>query len=191
MIASGGPLHHVLRTGVSAEMLDAAKRLRERGSFSVEKFRLAVKAACIAAKVPEFTPGRFRRSVATWVINQGADPAVVAAFLGHKSPCTTRRFYATHAAPTKYPRCGSSLAATGMTMNAPPQSAAAVSLGARRKTQRGSTRRLTKKKSGGMKSRYSPGTKSARVAMTSSPLVVVSRKARESISLSEPMPSQP
>ena len=33
-------------------------------------------------------------------INAGADPAAIAAFLGHKSPATTRKFYATHAVPT-------------------------------------------------------------------------------------------
>jgi len=33
--------------------------------------------------------------VATWAIERGDDPAAVAAFLGHKSPATTRRFYAT------------------------------------------------------------------------------------------------
>ena len=64
---------------------------------------MAVKAACRAAKIPPFTPGRFRHSVATWAINEGADPATVAAFLNHKSPRTTMRFYATHAVPKKVP----------------------------------------------------------------------------------------
>lgn len=36
-------------------------------------------------------------SVATWAINQGADPATVAAFLNRKRLRTTMRFYATHA----------------------------------------------------------------------------------------------
>jgi len=44
-----------------------------------------------------FNPGYLRHSVANWVINAGADPASVAAFLGHKSLVTTKRFYATHA----------------------------------------------------------------------------------------------
>jgi hypothetical protein len=93
----------MLRTAVSEEVQEAAKRLRERGSLSAEKYGLAVKAACKAAGIPVFTPGRFRHSVATWAINNGADPATVAAFLNHKSPRTTRRFYATHAVPTKIP----------------------------------------------------------------------------------------
>jgi integrase len=53
--------------------------------------------------IPVFTPGRLRHSVATWAIEAGADPASLAAFLGHKSPRTTRRFYATHASPPKVP----------------------------------------------------------------------------------------
>ncbi|MBX7115916.1 MAG: site-specific integrase [Myxococcaceae bacterium] len=93
----------MLRTAVSAEVLEAAERILKRGSFGREKYGLAVKAACRAAKIPPFTPGRFRHSVATWAINEGADPATVAAFLNHKSPRTTMRFYATHAVPKKVP----------------------------------------------------------------------------------------
>jgi integrase len=93
----------MLRTAVSAEALEAAKRLHERGSLSIEKYGLAVNAACRAAQIEPFTPGQFRHSVATWAINSGADPASVAAFLNHKSPRTTRKFYATHATPKKVP----------------------------------------------------------------------------------------
>jgi integrase len=96
---SGEPL----RTAVSAEVLEAGNRLLERGSFSFEKYGLAIKGACTAAGIPPFTPGRFRHSVATWALEKGADPASVAAFLNHKSPTTTRRFYATHAVPAKIP----------------------------------------------------------------------------------------
>jgi hypothetical protein len=49
---------------VSADVAEAAQRLRERGTISVEKFGLAVKAACKAAGIPPFTPGRFRHSAA-------------------------------------------------------------------------------------------------------------------------------
>ena len=86
-----------------AEGMEAGKRLLARGSLSFEKYGLAIKGACTAAGIPPFTPGRFRHSVATWAIENGADPASVAAFLNHKSPSTTRRFYATHAVPTKVP----------------------------------------------------------------------------------------
>jgi integrase len=80
------------------------------GGFSREWYDRAVVAACAAVKrpdgsvgIPEFTPGRLRHSVASWAIDAGADPAQVAAFLGHRSPRTTRKFYATHSAPTKVP----------------------------------------------------------------------------------------
>jgi hypothetical protein len=95
---SGEPL----RTAVSAEVLKAGKRLVERGSFSFEKYCLAIKAACKAAGIPPFTPGRFRHSVATWAIENEADPASVTAFLNHKSPTTTQRFYATHAVRPRF-----------------------------------------------------------------------------------------
>jgi integrase len=98
------------RTRVSPEVLEAAKRLRAHGSISREWYERAVKKACAAVKrpdggsgIPVFTPGRLRHSVATWAIDAGADPAQVAAFLGHRSPRTTRKFYATHSAPTKVP----------------------------------------------------------------------------------------
>lgn len=93
----------MLKTAVSANVFAAGKRLLERGSLSKEKYGMAVVAACAAARVPKFTPGQFRHSVATWAINNGADPAQVAAFLNHKSPRTTKKFYATHAVPTKVP----------------------------------------------------------------------------------------
>jgi integrase len=117
MHKSGEPI----RTRVSPPVLEAAKRLRAHGPISREWYDRAVRAACAAVKRPEaetcpcgerhdgqigvpvFTPGRLRHSVATWAINAGADPASVAAFLGHKSSRTTRKFYATHASPTKVP----------------------------------------------------------------------------------------
>lgn len=85
------------------EVLAAAERLRERGSLDRGDFFAALRAACLAASIPAFTPGRFRHSVATWAIDAGADPASVAAFLGHRSARTTTRFYATHATPRPVP----------------------------------------------------------------------------------------
>ncbi len=79
-------------------------------TFSREWYDRAVRAACAVVKhpdgstgIPVFTPGMLRHSVASWAINAGADPAVVSAYLGHKSPRTTRKFYATFASPTKVP----------------------------------------------------------------------------------------
>jgi integrase len=98
------------RTRVSPDVLEAAKRLRAHGPISLEWYDRAVKSACAAVKLPDggggippFTPGRLRHSVASWAIDMGADPAQVAAFLGHRSARTTRKFYATHSAPTKVP----------------------------------------------------------------------------------------
>ncbi|ATB32665.1 hypothetical protein MEBOL_006154 [Melittangium boletus DSM 14713] len=96
----GGEL---LRTPVSSAVMEAAERLRERGTFSAQKFAMAIKAACRAAGVEEFGPGQFRHSVATWAVNKGASLAAVADFLNHKSPRTTAKFYAVHATPTKVP----------------------------------------------------------------------------------------
>jgi integrase len=92
-----------LRTAVSAPVLAAAKRSLTAGSFDRRKYEKAVAGGCLAAKVPVFTPAMMRHSVATEAVNRGADPAQVAAFLGHRSPRTTRRFYATLATPAKVP----------------------------------------------------------------------------------------
>lgn len=93
----------VLRTHVSVQVYEAAVRLRARRALSEENFRRAVRRACRAAGVTDFTPGRFRHAVATHAINEGASPEATAAFLGHRSPRTSRRFYATHATPRKVP----------------------------------------------------------------------------------------
>lgn len=107
------PLHKsgdTHRTAVSAEVLEAAKRLRAHGSFSREWYDRSVRAACRGVRrpdgktgIPVFTPGRFRHSLATWAFEAGADPFAVSAFLGHKSPATTRKFYASLAAVPKVP----------------------------------------------------------------------------------------
>ena len=82
------------RTAISAEALVAAKRLREKGTFSVSRFYEAIKAASKKLGVT-VTPGRFRHTLATRAVEAGADPAAVSAYLGHKSEATMRRFYST------------------------------------------------------------------------------------------------
>ncbi len=77
--------------------------MQKRGMLNQRRFEKAVKGACLAAKIPPFTPGRLRHSIATHAINSGADMAAVASFLNHKSPRTTARFYATLATPAKVP----------------------------------------------------------------------------------------
>ncbi len=107
------PMHKsgdVHRTAVSQEVIDAATRLRAHGALSREWYDRAVRSACKTVKrpdgevgIPVFTPGRFRHSIATWAFEAGADPFAVSAFLGHKSPSTTKRFYATLATTPKVP----------------------------------------------------------------------------------------
>lgn len=85
----------VQRTFVSESVAEVARRVLQRGSFSEARFLKAVRLACAKAGVRRFGPGQYRHTVATRLVNAGADPAAVAAFLGHKLPQTTRRFYAT------------------------------------------------------------------------------------------------
>ena len=92
-----------LRVAVSAEVLAAAERVLSGGSFDRQHFAKALHSACLAARITPFGAGQLRHSVATWAVNAGADPSAVAAFLGHRSPRTTRRFYATLATPAKVP----------------------------------------------------------------------------------------
>ncbi len=91
------------RTAIGPEAKAAAERLRERGGFSVSKFYEALQAAGEKLKKADpqfemFTPGRFRHTFATRAIDEGVAPEAVSAYLGHKSPATMRRFYATLAA---------------------------------------------------------------------------------------------
>ena len=99
-----------LRVAVTEEVLAAAKRVLAAGTFDRQKLAKAIHSACDAVKLPDgkvgiprFGPGQLRHAVATWAVNAGADPAAVAAFLGHKSPRTTKRFYATTATPRHVP----------------------------------------------------------------------------------------
>jgi integrase len=91
------------RVAVSAEVLKAAKRLRAEGYLHLGRFAKALERACKRAEVEPHTPGRYRHAVATWAVERGANIGDVASFLGHRSPTTTRKFYATHATPAKVP----------------------------------------------------------------------------------------
>ena len=97
---SGVP--HRVRVGKQA--LAAAHRLKERGvAWDHHTFNAGLTSACKAAGIAVFHAGQLRHSVATWAVNAGADPAAVAAFLGHKSVSTLKRFYSTHASPARVP----------------------------------------------------------------------------------------
>jgi integrase len=101
--------------------LEAARRRREHGPISRQWCDRAIKRACSVVKrsedracpcgekhegeagIPSFSAGASRHSIATLAVNSGADPAQVAAYLHHKSPAITRKFYATHASAAKVP----------------------------------------------------------------------------------------
>lgn len=91
------------RTRVSPVVLEAAKALLAHGPISVEWFDRRVKEACVALELPEFTPAQLRHTNSSYAMDVGADPAMISAFLGHRSPRTTRKFYATHATVAKVP----------------------------------------------------------------------------------------
>jgi integrase len=80
-------------------VLGAAVRLRARGKMP-KRPNERLRAACKKAGVPVFTCGVMRHSVATWAIERKAIPALVAEFLNHKDPRTTKRFYADVRIPT-------------------------------------------------------------------------------------------
>lgn len=90
-------------TAVSAPVLAAAKRLRERGGLSVSNFAKALRAATRAAHVAPWTPGCLRHTVSSHALEQGTDDAAVASFLGHADKRTTRRWYILWVAPAKIP----------------------------------------------------------------------------------------
>lgn len=92
------------RSRVSARVLAAAEALLRHGSFSRSRYDAAVRAACaVPPKVPRFTPANMRHTVSTFAVEAGADLARVSDFVGHRSPQTNKRFYSTHAAPSKVP----------------------------------------------------------------------------------------
>lgn len=93
---------HRVRVGEVA--LASAGRLKERGvAWDHHRFNAAIRSACASAGVSVFHPGQLRHSVATWAVNAGADPTAVAAFLGHRSTITLKKFYSTHASPARVP----------------------------------------------------------------------------------------
>jgi integrase len=74
------------------EHIEAAERLRSGGEVA-RRFNKRLAEACRKAGVDVFTAGVMRHSVATFAVQQGAAPAAVAAFLHHKDPRTTTKFY--------------------------------------------------------------------------------------------------
>jgi integrase len=88
------------RSAVDKAAVAAAKQVLAYGSFEPANYSREVLRVSAVVKVKTFTAGQLRHSVATHMINDlGADLATVSTFLGHKSPATTARFYATHTVP--------------------------------------------------------------------------------------------
>lgn len=85
-----GEAHHV---ALDRKLRAAARKVLQAGPFTAEFYHKHVKEA------GGFTPGRLRHTVATQLVNQGVQMGVVATFLGHRSPVTTRRWYAKFAVP--------------------------------------------------------------------------------------------
>lgn len=88
------------RTAVTAEVADAARRLRKHDGLSLSRFHRAILAACDAAGVERFRPGWFRHTIATLATEHG-QAEQVPSFLGHRSATTTRRHYAVLATPPR------------------------------------------------------------------------------------------
>ena len=104
----GGHLH---KTVVPLEVAKIAERLQERGSLDLNRLTNRLAWLCKkkrekvdkkgrpfplpAGVAPAVTPGAFRHSVATWLFNAGVALPVISTFLGHMSPATTKKFYAT------------------------------------------------------------------------------------------------
>jgi len=82
--------------------LAAAERLRARRQLP-RRLNATIRAACLAAGVAPFSAGVLRHSVATWAVEEGALPELVAEFLGHHDKRTTTRFYTDVAVPTAAP----------------------------------------------------------------------------------------
>lgn len=95
------------RTRVDEDVLPAARLLRERGRLRNDALintirRIERKRGVeVGPSLPKLDPGSYRHSVATWAIEAGEDPALVAKFLDHASGETTLRFYAVHAVPVR------------------------------------------------------------------------------------------
>ena len=97
----GGSIH---KTAVTAKVLAAANRLRNKRHLPEFHFHLVLRQISRKLKLKvAVTPGSFRHTVATEAIERGATPEAVSAFLGHKSPQTTKRFYATLSVAPKVP----------------------------------------------------------------------------------------
>jgi integrase len=96
---SGAPY----RVAVSKATVEAAERVRAAGRFSTSVFYDVLRKAAKKCGVAGVLPGRFRHTTAKLAVEAGATVEQVGNYLGHKSPATTRRYYATLGLPMKIP----------------------------------------------------------------------------------------
>ncbi len=87
------------RVALDARLAAVAQLVLDGGPFAGEAYHSHLRRACMRAQVPAFTPGRMRHTLATELVSAGADLAAVSTFLGHRTPQTTRAFYARFATP--------------------------------------------------------------------------------------------
>jgi integrase len=87
------------RVALNKRLAAVARRALDGGTFCGEAYHQHVRRACLRAQVPHFTPGRMRHTVATELVEAGADIVAVSTFLGHRTPQTTRAWYARFATP--------------------------------------------------------------------------------------------
>jgi hypothetical protein len=87
----------VFRTRVGPVGAAAARELRDAGGFSIERYAAAVEEAADVAGVPGFR-GALRHSALTWAADRAGERAAQES-ARHKSPRTSKKFYAERAAP--------------------------------------------------------------------------------------------
>ncbi len=85
------------RTAVDEFTVWAALEMLGYGSFEPANYSKEVARISVLVTDSEFSAGQMRHTIATKMVNEGADIATVSTFLGHRSPATTLKFYATHA----------------------------------------------------------------------------------------------
>ena len=87
------------QTRIDPHLLVHVKVVREAGGFSESRLYRAIQDACGKAGVARFGPGSYRHTFSTRKNNEGASLDSISDYLGHQSAQTTKRFYATLAAP--------------------------------------------------------------------------------------------
>ena len=87
------------RVALDEHLASAASAVLRGGKFGCKAYHEHIRRAGLRAQVPLFTPGRMRHTVATELVTAGADMAAVSTFLGHRTPQTTRAWYARFATP--------------------------------------------------------------------------------------------